>query len=138
MKLTVIQRPSQQLIADIEKKIEEFNLENWEVKEKVPLAIEMKNENGKLVAGATAKTFGYWLLIDNIWVDESLRGKNIGTQILQELEKAALERGCKFALLDTLNFQAKPFYEKFGYQVQWIQENYPKDGCKFFMVKKLN
>ena len=40
--------------------------------------------------------------------------------------QAAIKRGCKFALLDTLNFQAKPFYEKFGYKLQWAQENYPR------------
>jgi ribosomal protein S18 acetylase RimI-like enzyme len=40
-------------------------------------------------------------------------------------------------MLETLNFQAKPFYEKFGYQVVWTQENYPKTGCQYFMVKQL-
>jgi GNAT superfamily N-acetyltransferase len=137
MKITVIQQPSKQLLADIERKIEEFNLKHWEVKERVPLAVVVSDEQNSLIAAASARTFGYWLLIDNIWVSENLRGKNIGSQILNDLEKAAIGRGCKFALLDTLNFQAKPFYEKFGYKVQWIQEKYPKEGCKFFMVKQL-
>lgn len=137
MKIKVVHQPSKQLITEIEHKIEEFNLKHWEVKERVPIAIELRNEKNDLIAGATARTFGYWLLIDNIWVSEDLRGKNIGSQILNELEAAAINRGCKFALLDTLSFQARPFYEKFGYQVQWTQENYPKDGCKYFMVKRL-
>ncbi len=137
MKIEVVDKPPKELIAAIEKKIEEFNLASWEVKEQVSLAVAVYGEKQELLAGAAARTFGYWLLVDNIWVSEHLRGKNIGSQILQGLEKAAIARGCKFALLDTLNFQAKPFYEKFGYEVQWVQENYPKEGCKYFMVKQL-
>jgi GNAT superfamily N-acetyltransferase len=137
MKLEVVNNPRKELLADIEKKIEAFNLAHWEVKERSPLAVVITDEQANLIAGATGKTFGYWLLIENIWVSEALRGKNMGSQLLTELEKAAIARGCKFALLDTLNFQAKPFYEKFGYTVQWVQESYPKDGCKYYMVKKL-
>lgn len=40
-------------------------------------------------------------------------------------------------LLDTLNFQAMPFYQKYGYETQWVQQGYPKTGCKYFMAKKL-
>ena len=32
---------------------------------------------------------------------------------------------------------AKTFYEKHGYVVKWTQPNYPKDGCKYFMMKEL-
>jgi GNAT superfamily N-acetyltransferase len=137
MKIKVMDSPPKELISEIERRIEEFNLEHWEVKEKKPIAIEVRDEKNELLAGAAGKTFGYWLLVDNIWVSENLRGKNIGSQLLSELEKAAINRGCKFSLLDTLNFQARPFYEKFGYKVQWTQDHYPKEGCKIFMVKNL-
>lgn len=137
MQIELIENPTKELIDKIDKKIEEFNLIHWEVKEKKPIALTINDENNNLIAGATAKIFGYWLLIDNIWVSESLRGKKIGSQLLIELENSAIKHGCKHALLDTLNFQAKPFYEKFGYKLQWTQECYPKEGCKYFMVKNL-
>ena len=133
----VIEQPTPDILNFFEQKLLEFNVARWEVKAKIPLAIKVAHHDGKILAGAAAKTFGDWLLIDNIWVDESLRRQNLGTKIVEKLEQAAIARGCKFALLDTLNFQARPFYEKFGYTVQWTQENYPKDGCKYFMVKKL-
>ena len=137
MKIRVVDSPSKELISEIEQKIEEFNLAHWEITERKPVVIEVRGEKNELLAGAAGRTFGYWLLIDNIWVSESLRGKSMGSQLLTELEKAAIARGCKFSLLDTLGFQARPFYEKFGYKVQWTQENYPKEGCKFSMVKNL-
>ena len=137
MKLILVDSPDAELISFFDKKIEEFNLQHWEVKEKKPLAVKVMNEKNEIVAGAAAKTFGLWMLLDNLWVHESLRGKNIGTQILNMLEETALKRGCQYVLLDTLNFQARPFYERHGYKVKWVQEKYPQDGCKYFMVKEL-
>jgi len=75
-------------------------------------------------------------LID-LWVSSELRGQSTGSQILEAIEIAGKNRGCKKSFLDTLNFQAMPFYEKRGYHTQWIQEGYPKTGCKYFMVKHL-
>jgi ribosomal protein S18 acetylase RimI-like enzyme len=70
-------------------------------------------------------------------MSDELRGQNIGSQILKEIEQAAKKRGCTQCLLDTLNFQAMPFYEKHGYQTQWVQQGYPKTGCKYYMLKAL-
>ena len=137
MDVQVVDNPSSDLFIEIERKIEMFNVERWEVKEKMPIAVTSYNDKNELQAGASARTFGLWLLIENIWVHENLRGQSIGSKMLKALEEAAIARGCQYALLDTLDFQARPFYEKFGYEVEWTQENYPKDGCKYFMVKRL-
>lgn len=137
MKIEILDEPEQELIDFLDKKISEFNWENWEVSERKPLAIRLKDDKGNVIAGSSARTFGNWLLINTLWVDESLREKQVGTNILNELESAAKARGCTLSMLDTLNFQAKPFYEKHGYVTKWVQEDYPKTGCKYFMVKKL-
>ncbi|PKI15954.1 GNAT family N-acetyltransferase [Colwellia sp. 12G3] len=137
MNIEVIQNPEQQLIEYLDEKIAEFNWANWEVSERTPLAVQIKNDNGEIIAGAAGRTFGDWLLINTLWVSDELRGQNIGSKILKEIEFAAKQRGCIKCLLDTLNFQAMPFYEKQGYKIQWIQENYPKTGCKYFMLKLL-
>lgn len=137
MNIKIIDSPDNDLIQFFEKKIEEFNLEHWEIKKKVPLVIKITDDSGNIIAGAAAKTFGLWMLLDNLWVSDQLRGQKVGSKILKELEIVAKNRGCKFVLLDTLNFQAKPFYEKHGYVLQWTQKDYPQSGCKYFMVKDL-
>ena len=137
MELKVIDSPSNALFEQIKDRIREFNVEHWDVKQKKPLVVLLEDEHETMLAGASARTFGDWLLIENIWVSASLRGQHIGTDLLQQLEASAIARGCKFALLDTLEFQARPFYEKLGYEVRWVQEGYPKTGCKYFMVKNL-
>lgn len=137
MKIEVLDRPEQALIELLDTKIAEFNWANWEVQERLPIAVQIKDDNGEVIAGSAGRTFGDWLQINTLWVSETLRGQQLGSKILQAIEQAAKNRGCVNCLLDTLNFQAMPFYKKHGYQVQWIQENYPKTGCKYYMVKRL-
>ena len=137
MKVEILDEPEQSLIDFLDEKIAEFNWAHWVVSERRPLAIQIKDSQGNIVAGSSARTFGNWLMINTLWVSEALRGQAIGCKILAELESAAIGRGCKMSMLDTLNFQAMPFYEKYGYQTKWTQEEYPKTGCKYFMVKEL-
>lgn len=137
LEIEIVNKPDLDLIDFFEKRLEEFNIARWEVKEKIPLVLKVSGDNGEIIAGVSAKTFGLWLLIDNLWVSEKLRGQNLGSRILMKLERLAIDRGCQWSLLDTLNFQARPFYEKLGYKVQWTQNNYPREGCKHFMVKRL-
>lgn len=135
MNIEVLNNPDNELIDFLDKKIADYNWANWEVNERSPLAVQIKNSRGEVVAGAAARTFGDWLLLNTLWVSDELRGQNIGSKILKEIESASKIRGCCKCLLDTLNFQAMPFYKKHGYKVQWIQEEYPKTGCKYFMTK---
>ena len=137
MEIEVLDSPPESLAEFLNKKIAEFNWQNWEVSERLPLAVQVKDDDGKVIAGAAARTFGDWLMLDTLWVSEQLRGQDVGSRILNKLESAAKSRGCIKCILDTLNFQAKPFYEKHGYRVAWTQQGYPKTGCKYFMVKDL-
>lgn len=137
MNIEVLEQPHNDLIDFLDKKIKEMNWQNWEVSERLPLAVQIKDDKGLVIAGAAARTFGDWLLLDTLWVSETLRGQNVGSKILAEIENAGKARGCKKCFLETLHFQAKPFYERKGYQVEWVQENYPKTGCQYFMVKQL-
>ncbi len=137
MQIEVLENPEQALIDYLAKKIDDFNWANWEVSNRLPLAVQIKNDQGNVIAGASARSFGDWLLLDILWVSDELRGQNIGSKILKEIEDVARKRGCTMCLLDTLNFQAMPFYEKHGYKTQWTQQGYPKTGCKYFMIKEL-
>lgn len=109
---------SKEFANSVEQKIAEFNWQHWEVSERLKLGLKLEDEHGSLLAGFSARTFGNWLQIDNLWVSETLRGQNIGSQLLAQAELIAIERGCIYAILDTLNFQARPFYEDRGYTLQ--------------------
>ncbi len=138
MKIEIINELDKEFVKYINDQLDKFNFVRWEVKEVKPLAIKVTDDNGKVIAGSASRSFGYWLLLDSLWVSEVMRGQDLGTKILVQTEAAAKARGCRYVLLDTLNFQARPFYEKHGYKVQWTQNNYPNEnGCKYFMVKEI-
>lgn len=118
-------------------KIAAFNALHWDASKRQQLGLKLENEEGDLIAALAGRTFGHWFYLESLWLDETVRGKGVGSQLLAQAEALAKERGCSFVVLDTLDFQAKPFYERHGYQVQWIQQNYPLTGCKYFMTKQL-
>ncbi len=114
-----------------------YNLERIEDKSPKDLGVYCKDESGKLVAGLIGSTHGNWLSVKFLWVCESLRGKNIGSEILQQAEMTAKERGCKFVFLDTFSFQAPLFYTKHGYQEAIVLEEYPLTGKRYYFTKNL-
>lgn len=136
MKIELLEDPDKEFASFLSKKLVEFNWQHWKDVERKTLAVKI-TENNEVIGGASGQSFGNWLMLERLWVSEGYRGKNIGHKLLTTFEKQGVERGCRMCLLDTLDFQAKPFYEKNGYKVQWIQEQYPKAGSKYFMVKTL-
>ncbi|AVF36402.1 GNAT family N-acetyltransferase [Rahnella sikkimica] len=111
------------------------------------LGIFVEDENGHKQAGIVAETIGNWMYIQMLWVDESLRGKDVGTQLIREAEEEAQARGCRYSLVDTFSFQARPFYERMGYATQMTLEDYiadsrapedlPSTHTRYFLTKKL-
>ncbi len=114
-----------------------YNLEHLEDKNPKDLGIYLKDETGKIVAGLIGNTHGNWLTVKFLWVSDDLRGNNIGSEILQQAEKTAKERGCKYAFLDTFSFQAPAFYRKHGYQDAFVLEEYPVTGQRYYFTKNL-
>jgi len=109
-------------------------LENSQVQE---LGIFLENEEGEKVAGLIGKTHGNWLTIDYLWVHESLRGNDIGSEIINKAEVESKSRGCKYAFLNTFDFQAEGFYIKLGYKKVFSLDEYPVTGKRHYFVKEL-
>jgi GNAT superfamily N-acetyltransferase len=101
-----------------------------------PIGVFVRRD-GRLVAGADGRTQWGWLYVAHLWVDDELRGTGLGTRVLQAIEDAARVRGCRAVFLDTLEFQAKPFYEKLGYSEFGHLDDYPAGGVKHFLWKQL-
>ena len=114
-----------------------YNLGHLEDKNPKDLGIYLKDETGKIIAGLIGNTHGNWLTVKFLWVSDDLRGNNIGSEILQQAEKTAKERGCKYAFLDTFSFQAPAFYQKHGYHDAFVLEEYPVAGQRYYFTKNL-
>lgn len=102
------------------------------------IRIFIRDKENRVVGGITADVFGGWVYISLLWVEESLRRRGYGTELLSRLEREAIRLGCKHAHLDTYSFEARPFYEKSGYEVFGTLEDYPEGYCKYFLKKRLS
>jgi GNAT superfamily N-acetyltransferase len=101
------------------------------------LRIFMHDQENKTVGGIAADLFGGWAYISLLWVEESLRNRGLGSELLSRLEAEAIRMGCTNAHLDTYSYEAKPFYEKAGYKVFGRLDDYPVGYCKYFLTKAL-
>ncbi|MDE7454504.1 MAG: GNAT family N-acetyltransferase [Clostridia bacterium] len=81
----------------------------------VPINICAK-QNGEIVSGVLAYAVMWDILyIDTVWTREDCRKKGLASRLIKEVEKRALELGCKIVRLSTYDFQAPLFYKKLGY-----------------------
>ncbi|MFS9115489.1 GNAT family N-acetyltransferase [Streptococcus infantis] len=123
-----------QIIGDL---IRSYNRSKREAAESEPLNIYVEDDSGELMAGLVAETFGNWLEIEYLFVKEDLRGQGIGSQLLQQAESEAKKRNCRFAFVNTFQFQAPAFYQKHGYKEVFTLKDYPYTGQRHYYQKDL-
>ncbi|HEV2147666.1 MAG TPA: GNAT family N-acetyltransferase [Longimicrobiaceae bacterium] len=100
-----------------------------------PVACFLRDGAGEMVGGAWGELWGRALHVAALWVDEGLRGQGHGAALLRELEAYALRRGHPLAYVETLSYQARPFYEKQGYRVFGELEGVA-EGCTYYFLRK--
>ena len=107
--------PESENSAYIRRQLMEYNLTYVVPDQHQLLSVYMRDEHEHLAGGLLGSTYWGWLVIDILWLREDLRGQGYGSRLLIEAEEEALRRGCKRALVDTLDFQTPNFYLKHGY-----------------------
>ena len=117
--------------------IRSYNRSKRETAESEPLNLYIEDEQGQLLAGLVAETFGNWLEIEYLFVKEDLRGQGIGSQLLQRAESEAKKRNCRYAFVNTYQFQATDFYQKYGYKEVFVLKDYPYSGQRHYYQKDL-
>jgi GNAT superfamily N-acetyltransferase len=102
-----------------------------------PLRIFLRAQDGSVAGGLLGGSFWGWLHVEIFWLHEAARGQDYGTRMLALAEQEALRRGCHHAYVDTVSFQALPFYLKQGYTVWGELEDFPAGYTRHFLQKKL-
>ena len=74
--------------------------------------------------------------IDDLIVIDKYRGRDIGTKLVTQVEDFYRGKGFNNINLCTNGFQAPKFYEKCGYQLEFIRKNKNNPKLdKYFYVK---
>ncbi|MBR0231614.1 MAG: GNAT family N-acetyltransferase [Clostridia bacterium] len=103
------------------------------------LCKKIADENGNVIAGCTAYVSGWGCLyVDDLWVDEKYRRRELGSNLLRAVEDIAADRGCYLSFLETGDFQAGPFYLKHGYTVFGTVKYHPAGHEDYAMYKRLD
>ena len=105
--------------------------------DKRPLALLLRDADGRVIGGLSAVTARGWLIIDMLFVPEILRGNGLATRLLGMAEDEARNRGCHGAWLETVNPDARRLYEKHGYAPFGQLPDFPVGHSLIFMEKTL-
>ena len=104
-----------------------------------PLNIFLRDAGGAIVGGLLGHLYWGWLSVETLWVDEGYRGQGLGGRLLDMAEAEARRHGCAHVQLDTLTFQARPFYEARGYRVYGELADFPAvtEYARYYLTKVL-
>ncbi|SES01770.1 Acetyltransferase (GNAT) family protein [Gracilibacillus ureilyticus] len=101
------------------------------------IGLFIKDELGEVYGGLIGAVCWNWLEVYQLFIDEKLRNKGYGNQLLLEIERIAREKSCDFIKLDTLSFQALDFYKKHGYEVFGSIDNVGREHTHYYLKKDL-
>jgi GNAT superfamily N-acetyltransferase len=101
------------------------------------LSVFLRDENEEILGGVLGEIWGQWLFLSHVWLAAPLRRSGYGRQLLSTAEHYATEKGCHNVWLTTHSFQARPFYEKLGYEVFSQLDEFPPGHKLYFLKKKL-
>jgi GNAT superfamily N-acetyltransferase len=106
--------------------------------DELDLAIFVRDDAGKVVAGISGWTWGNCCELQNLWVAPPLRGRGLATRLLAAAEAEAAARGCSQTVHFTYEFQARAFYERNGYALVGRVEEFPSGTDVLWYHKHLN
>ncbi|MBV7338343.1 GNAT family N-acetyltransferase [Chloroflexi bacterium TSY] len=101
------------------------------------LGISVRDDEDLVIGGLLGCLYYGWLHIDILWIESSQRNHGIGGRLITEAEVTAVKRGCNGAYVETSSLDARRFYERHGYEIFGMIDDYPVGYQKVFLKKKL-
>lgn len=135
--ITLEAQPDSADIQVLVKGLTDFNAAQWGGDTPSYLLATVRDEAGALAGGLLGATYLGWLSIQVVWLDEAARGRGHGRRLMALAEEEAQRRGCPRVFVETLSFQALPFYEKCGYTVFSRLADFPPGGARYALTKRL-
>ena len=97
----------------------------------------IESDTGDLDAACKGEIAFRSARISELWVAETRRGEGLGSALLEEAEKLAMENGCDRIHLETRSEAARRLYERTGYRVFGELPNYEGAQSFYYLEKSL-
>jgi len=100
-------------------------------------AFFIRDENNKVMGGCNGCTLYGSLYIDQLWVADLLRDQGYGTQLIKAAEQFGHKHQCTFATVNTMDWEALGFYQKLGFEIEFVRHGFQHDSSFYFLRKQL-
>lgn len=117
LSLDLVAEPGEADVRAIYAAVRSFNQARSGIPKGSSFAVMLRDETGAMQGAVSGGLWGNSLHINALWVADGLRGQGSGTRLMLAAEDHARRRGARLAYVETLSFQARPFYERLGYTV---------------------
>jgi len=135
--LVISTEPAPNEVQYLEDRLYEFNSAATGITDGQWLAIFVRDDDHRIVAGICGNTWGGCAEIRQFWVEEERRRQGLGTRLLAAAEQEARRRGCRQMLLMTFSFQAPAFYARHGFEVVAVVDDHPHGHKNMLLRKRL-
>ena len=126
----------------IGKKIDEYadSMAHSEIHtEEEQLVFKITDEEDDVIGGCVVNIHQWGrAVLAKLWVEEQYRRHGLGSMLIRTAENAAREKGCYYLCLGTLDFMARPLYEKHGFTVFTVNNDLPRGHVGWSMAKRLD
>lgn len=141
MNIEIEKSPSEKDKKALSQGIIDFNLQNVpeleSIKDEVKFHIFVRDDSNNILGGLRANCYWNTLHIELLWLSENCRGKGVGKKLIRKAESFAVENKCEKAFVETTSWQAKPFYEKLGFEHIATLNDRPKGYASHYLKKNL-
>lgn len=101
-----------------------------------PISFEIFHKT-EFVGAIVVQPFWGQLHIKYLFVEKKYRGQGIARQLMNHALEFGIKRGCHFAFVETMSFQAPEFYQKMGFAIEFSRPGYAKNTTFHYLKKSL-
>ena len=137
-KIVVTDAPDPADTAIVQEGLRAYNTSRAGRDDSRPLAVFVIDpETGKVLGGLYGGSYLGQLRVDRFFLPEGLRHGGLGGRLLALAEEEGRRRGCTRIALNTLEIQARGFYEKQGYDTAATLDCESPGVTRYLMTKRL-
>jgi ribosomal protein S18 acetylase RimI-like enzyme len=93
---------------------------------------------GEIVAAVVVRLFWGALHIKYVWTHEDWRLKGLAKQLMEQALQFGRQAAAPFAFVETLSFQAREFYQRLGFELEYTRNGYAQGVAAHYLRKDLN